>query len=85
MRRCGGVCAVIDVMKEEAGKKKTTTRRRSDRRLASAAADDEEEEADGATADKSKWMSTAQLWTGDSGREDAESEVRHDSIAGAAA
>ncbi|NP_001358779.1 uncharacterized protein LOC100282329 [Zea mays] len=65
---------VIDVMKEEAGKKKTTTRRRSDRRLASAAADDEEEEADGATADKSKWMSTAQLWTGDSGREDAESE-----------
>lgn len=78
------MCAVIDVMKEEAGKKKTTTRR-SDRRLASAAADEEEEEEDGATADKSKWMSTAQLWTGDSGREDGESEVRHDSIAGAAA
>jgi hypothetical protein len=78
------VCAVIEVMKEEAGKKKTTTRR-SDRRLASAAAEEEEEEEDGATADKSKWMSTAQLWTGDSGREDAESEVRHDSIAGAAA
>lgn len=72
------MCAVIDVMKEEAGKKKTTTRR-SDRRMASAAADEEEEEEDGATADKSKWMSTAQLWTGDCGREDKEPEVRHDS------
>lgn len=77
MRRCGGVCAVIDVMKEEAGKK---TRTRSDRSLVAA----EEEEEDGAAGDKSKWMSTAQLWTGDSGREDAEPEVRHDSIAGAA-
>lgn len=79
-RRCGGVCAVIDVMKEEAGKKTT---RRSDRSLAAAAAVAEDEE-DGAAGDKSKWMSTAQLWTGDSGRQDAESEVRHDSIAGAA-
>lgn len=77
MRRCGGVCAVIDVMKEEAGKK---TRTRSDRSLVAA----EEEEEDGAAGDKSKWMSTAQLWTGDSGLEDAEPEVGHDSIAGAA-
>lgn len=67
-------------MKEEAGKKTT---RRSDRSLAAAAAVAEDEE-DGAAGDKSKWMSTAQLWTGDSGRQDAESEVRHDSIAGAA-
>jgi len=68
-------------MKEEAGKKTT---RRNDRSLPAAAAAADEEE-DGAAGDKSKWMSTAQLWTGDSGREDAESEVRHDSIAGAAA
>lgn len=61
---------VIDVMKEEAGKKTT---RRSDRSLAAAAAVAEDEE-DGAAGDKSKWMSTAQLWTGDSGRQDAESE-----------
>ncbi|CAL5077248.1 unnamed protein product [Urochloa decumbens] len=54
---------VIDVMKAEAGKKT-----KSDRKAAAAA---EEESAAG---DKSKWMSTAQLWTGDSGREDAESE-----------
>ncbi|EER95793.2 transcription factor HHO2 [Sorghum bicolor] len=57
---------VIDVMKEEAGKKTT---KRSDRSLPAA-----EEDEDGAAGDKSKWMSTAQLWTGDSGREDAESE-----------
>lgn len=63
---------MIDVMKEEAGKKTT---KRSDRSLPAA-----EEDEDGAAGDKSKWMSTAQLWTGDSGREDAESEVRHDSI-----
>ncbi|NP_001150001.1 Myb family transcription factor EFM [Zea mays] len=31
-------------------------------------------EEDGAAGDKSKWMSTAQLWTGDCGREDAEPE-----------
>ncbi|CAO1939357.1 unnamed protein product [Urochloa humidicola] len=55
---------VIDVMKAEAGKKT-----KSDRKAAAAAA-----EEDGAAGDKSKWMSTAQLWTGDSGREDAESE-----------
>ncbi|KAF8783855.1 hypothetical protein HU200_000297 [Digitaria exilis] len=54
---------VIDVMKAEAGKKKI-------KRDCKAAA-----EEDGATGDKSKWMSTAQLWTGDnSGREDVESE-----------
>lgn len=35
---------------------------------------DHKEEDEGATGDKSKWMSTAQLWTGDSGRDDAESE-----------
>ena len=62
MRRCGGVCAVMDVMKAEAG-----TKTKSDRKAA---------EEDGAAGDKSKWMSTAQLWTGDSGREDAESEVQ---------
>ncbi|XP_062190409.1 transcription factor NIGTH1-like [Phragmites australis] len=50
---------VIDAMKEEAEKKK------SDRK---------EEDEEGAAGDKSKWMSTAQLWTGDSGRDDAESE-----------
>ncbi|CAL5091931.1 unnamed protein product [Urochloa decumbens] len=55
---------VIDVMKAEAGKKT-----KSDRKAAAAAA-----EEDSAAGDKSKWMSTAQLWTGDSGREDAESE-----------
>uniref|UniRef100_A0A0A9H211 HTH myb-type domain-containing protein n=1 Tax=Arundo donax TaxID=35708 RepID=A0A0A9H211_ARUDO len=49
---------VIDVMKEEAEKKKS----------------DRKEEDEGATGDKSKWMSTAQLWTGDSGRDGAESE-----------
>ncbi|PUZ68263.1 hypothetical protein GQ55_2G011800 [Panicum hallii var. hallii] len=54
---------VIDVMKAEAG-----TKTKSDRKAAVAA------EEDGAAGDKSKWMSTAQLWTGDSGREDAESE-----------
>ncbi|OEL16467.1 Myb family transcription factor EFM [Dichanthelium oligosanthes] len=54
---------VIDVMKGEAGKKT-----KSDRKVVAAA------EEDGAAGDKSKWMSTAQLWTGDSGREDAESE-----------
>ncbi|RLN34677.1 transcription factor PCL1-like [Panicum miliaceum] len=51
---------VIDVMKAEAG-----TKTKSDRKAA---------EEDGAAGDKSKWMSTAQLWTGDYGREDAESE-----------
>jgi len=51
---------VIDVMKAEAG-----TKTKSDRKAA---------EEDGAAGDKSKWMSTAQLWTGDSGREDAASE-----------
>ncbi|RLM87548.1 transcription factor PCL1-like [Panicum miliaceum] len=54
---------VIDVMKAEAG-----TKTKSDRKAAAAA------EEDGTAGDKSKWMSTAQLWTGDSGREDAESE-----------
>ncbi|CAN6180985.1 unnamed protein product [Urochloa humidicola] len=54
---------VIDVMKAEAGKKT-----KSDCKVAAAA------EEDGAAGDKSKWMSTAQLWTGDSGRKDAESE-----------
>lgn len=55
---------MIDVMKAEAGKKA-----RSDRKAAA--------EEDGAAGDKSKWMSTAQLWTGDSGRDDdSESEVR---------
>ena len=65
MRRCGVVCAVIDVMKAEAG-----TKTKGDRKAAVAV------EEDGAAGDKSKWMSTAQLWTGDSGREDAESEVQ---------
>ncbi|KAL6647723.1 hypothetical protein ACP70R_015160 [Stipagrostis hirtigluma subsp. patula] len=50
---------VIDVMKEEAERKKC---------------DRKEEDEGAAAADKSKWMSTAQLWTGGSGREDAESE-----------
>ncbi|KAG2631316.1 hypothetical protein PVAP13_2NG008600 [Panicum virgatum] len=54
---------VIDVMKAEAG-----TKTKGDRKAAVAV------EEDGAAGDKSKWMSTAQLWTGDSGREDAESE-----------
>ncbi|CAN6222228.1 unnamed protein product [Urochloa humidicola] len=54
---------VIDVMKAEAGKKT-----KSDCKVAAAA------EEDGAAGDKSKWMSTAQLWTGDSDRKDAESE-----------
>ncbi|CAN6212928.1 unnamed protein product [Urochloa humidicola] len=54
---------VIDVMKAEAGKKT-----KSDCKVDAAA------EEDGAAGDKSKWMSTAQLWTGDSGRKDAESE-----------
>ncbi|CAO2140852.1 unnamed protein product [Urochloa humidicola] len=54
---------VIDVMKAEAGKKT-----KSDCKMATVA------EEDGAAGDKSKWMSTAQLWTGESGREDAESE-----------
>ncbi|KAL6880294.1 hypothetical protein ACP4OV_011859 [Aristida adscensionis] len=50
---------VIDVMREEAEKKK------GDRR----------EDDEGAAGDKSKWMSTAQLWTGDSGgREDDATE-----------
>lgn len=61
------VHAVIDAMKAEAGKEAT-----SDRKVAAAVA-----EEDSTAGDKSKWMSTAQLWTGDSGREeeDAESEV----------
>ena len=67
MRRCCGVCAVIDVMKAEAG-----TKTKNDRKAT---------EEDGAAGDKSKWMSTAQLWTGDSGREDAASEVRFDASA----
>ncbi|GJN10477.1 hypothetical protein PR202_ga28572 [Eleusine coracana subsp. coracana] len=54
------LASVIDVMKEEAEKKKN----------------DRKEEEDGAAGDKSKWMSTAQLWTGGSGRDAAESEVR---------
>ena len=70
MRRCCGVCAVIDVMKAEAG-----TKTKGDRKAAVAV------EEDGAAGDKSKWMSTAQLWTGDSGREDAASEVRFDASA----
>ncbi|XP_039812147.1 transcription factor HHO5-like [Panicum virgatum] len=53
---------VIDVMKAEAG-----TKTKNDRKAT---------EEDGAAGDKSKWMSTVQLWTGDSGREDAESEVQ---------
>lgn len=54
---------MIDVIKEEAEKEKKDDR-------------DEEEEEDGATGDKSKWMSTAQLWTSGSGRDAAEPEVR---------
>ncbi|WVZ61595.1 hypothetical protein U9M48_011447 [Paspalum notatum var. saurae] len=54
---------VIDVMKEEAGKKEEEEKTAA--------------EEDGAAGDKSKWMSTAQLWTGDSGREDAGPE-KHD-------
>ncbi|KAK3126216.1 hypothetical protein QOZ80_7AG0553290 [Eleusine coracana subsp. coracana] len=54
------LASVIDVMKEEAEKKKN----------------DRKEEEDGAAGDKSKWMSTAQLWTGGSGRDAAESERR---------
>ncbi|KAJ1287470.1 hypothetical protein BS78_02G012300 [Paspalum vaginatum] len=60
---------VIDVMKEEAGKK---VGEKSDGNLNLMAA-----EEDGAAGDKSKWMSTAQLWTGDSGREHAGPE-KHD-------
>lgn len=56
---------VIDVMKAEAGKKA-----RSDRKAAA--------EEDGAAGDKSKWMSTAQLWTGDSGREDDSESEKQD-------
>jgi hypothetical protein len=39
------------------------------------------QEEDGAGGDKSEWMSTAQLWTGGSGRGAAEPEVRSDSAA----
>ncbi|KAL5196883.1 hypothetical protein ABZP36_000395 [Zizania latifolia] len=52
---------LIDVMKEEVDKKK---------------GDHKEEEADdaGDARDKSNWMSTAQLWTGNSGRDGADSK-----------
>lgn len=50
---------MIDVMKEEAEKKNG----------------DRKEEEEAAASDKSKWMSTAQLWTGDSARDDMEPEV----------
>ncbi|KAF8783641.1 hypothetical protein HU200_000438 [Digitaria exilis] len=54
---------VIDVMKAEAGKKT-----KSDHKTVMTI------EEEGTPGDKSKWMSTAQLWTGNSNREDAESE-----------
>jgi hypothetical protein len=56
------VRAVIDVIKKEVEEKK----RGGDR---------EEEKEDAGAGDKSNWMSTAQLWTGDSGRGDDASEV----------
>nr|CAB3451756.1 unnamed protein product [Digitaria exilis] len=54
---------VIDVMKAETGKKM-----KSDHKTAMTI------EEEGALGDKSKWMSTAQLWISDANREDAESE-----------
>ena len=50
---------MIDVMKKEAEEKKR----------------DGDREEDAGAGDKSNWMSTAQLWTGDSGRGDDASEV----------
>lgn len=68
MRRRGGMCVVIDVMKAEAGKKMK-------RDLKAA------EEEDGTAGDKTEWMSMAQLWTRDSSQEDKESDVRFNASA----
>ncbi|KAM0849587.1 hypothetical protein ACQ4PT_053623 [Festuca glaucescens] len=57
---------VIDVMKKEVEEKK----RGGDR---------EKDKEDASAGDKSNWMSTAQLWTGDSGRCDDASEKKAES------
>uniref|UniRef100_A0ACD5UN70 Uncharacterized protein n=1 Tax=Avena sativa TaxID=4498 RepID=A0ACD5UN70_AVESA len=54
---------VIDVMKNELEEKKRGGEREMDKE-------------DAGAGDKSNWMSTAQLWTGDSGRGDGASEKR---------
>jgi hypothetical protein len=56
------VPAVIDVMKKEVEEKRR-------------GGDQEKGKEDAGAGDKSNWMSTAQLWTGDSGRCDDASEV----------
>lgn len=61
------MCAVIDVMKVEVGKKA-----KSNHKVSTTT------EEDGTTGEKSKWMSNAQLWTGDSSQGVEELEVRFD-------